>query len=133
MTREFVLDTNWVLRYLLNDNLEMANEVESVFRQAKVKKHKINLTIGVVVELVYVLTKVYKHHRQEVSEQLLNFVRLSAVKMVDREVVERSLELWGRENVDFVDVLLVMREKIERWQVLSFDRDIQKLRKTITI
>jgi predicted nucleic-acid-binding protein len=131
MNSKFVLDTNWVLRYLLNDNEKMADEVESFLRKAKSGISTVYLTIEVIEELVYVLTRVYKYTNQEVSEQLLNFIRLSSVKIIEREIVESSLDLWGKQNVDWVDALLITREQIGGWKILSFDRDIQKLRKLV--
>jgi len=131
MENKFVLDTNWVLRYLLNDNEEMANEVELFLRKVQSGKETAYLTIEVIEELIYVLTKFYKYLNQDVSDKLLSFIRLSGVKVVEREIIENSLEIWGRQNADWVDVVLITREYVDSWKVLSFDKDIIRLRKLV--
>lgn len=45
-----MLDTNMVLRYLLNDSREMADEAETIIKEGSVL-----LTTEVVAEVVYVL------------------------------------------------------------------------------
>lgn len=50
-----VFDTNAILRYILQDNIEMADIVE-----AQIMKHSCFLSTEVIAEMVYVLSKVYK-------------------------------------------------------------------------
>ena len=49
-----ILDANVILRYLLNDNEEMALEAEKV-----IKAQNALVTIEVIAEVVYVLKRVY--------------------------------------------------------------------------
>lgn len=44
-----MLDTNMILRYLLNDNRKMADEAEKVISEGSVQ-----VTIEVIAEVVYV-------------------------------------------------------------------------------
>ena len=47
-----MLDTNIILRYLLNDNAEMASEAERIIRDKDVQ-----VNIEIIAEIVYVLKR----------------------------------------------------------------------------
>jgi len=53
-----IFDTNMILRYLLNDDQEMANRAEQYLNAGDV-----HVTIEVIAELVYVLRGVYSLER----------------------------------------------------------------------
>ena len=55
-----ILDANAVLRYLLNDNAEMASEVEEV-----IKSGSAYVTIEIIAEVTYVLKGVYSVSRKD--------------------------------------------------------------------
>lgn len=57
-----MLDTNMILRYLLNDNKEMADEAEII-----IKKGSAQVPIEVVAEVVYVLKGVYSIEREKIK------------------------------------------------------------------
>ena len=49
-----ILDANMILRYLINDNIEMADKVEEI-----INNHKVCVTPEVMAEVVYVMKSVY--------------------------------------------------------------------------
>ena len=61
-----MLDTNMILRYLLNDNEDMALEAEDI-----IKKGQVYVTIEIIAEVVYVLKGVYSVEREKIKECLL--------------------------------------------------------------
>ena len=62
-----MLDTNMILRYLLNDNEDMALEAEDI-----IKKGQVYVTIEIIAEVVYVLKGVYSVEREKIKECLEN-------------------------------------------------------------
>ena len=68
-----MLDTNIILRYLLNDNEQLADEAEKI-----VKKNAALVTIEIIAEVVYVLKRVYSIERDIIKSSLFDF--LSEVK-----------------------------------------------------
>ena len=64
-----MLDTNMILRYLLNDNEEMASEAERV-----IKKEAVQVSIEIIAEVVYVLKGVYSVGREEIVNSLLDIL-----------------------------------------------------------
>ena len=115
-----MLDTNMVLRYLLNDSREMADEAETIIKEGSVL-----LTTEVVAEVVYVLKGVYSVERGQIASCLLEF--LSEVIIPEEQVVRLGLETYAEQNLDFVDCILYAYNRVKGYEVKTFDKKLQKL------
>lgn len=115
-----ILDANVILRYLLNDNEEMALEAEKV-----IKAQNALVTIEVIAEVVYVLKRVYAIDKIEIKESILGF--LSEIEVEEREVLILGIETYAEQNLDFVDCILYAYKCIKKYDVLTFDKKLNKL------
>lgn len=115
-----MLDTNMVLRYLLNDNKEMADEAERIIRDGSVL-----VTIEVIAEIVYVLKGVYSIGREQIASCLSEF--LSEVSIPEEQVVRLGLETYAEKNLDFVDCILYAYNRVKGYEVRTFDKKLQRL------
>jgi len=116
----FILDANMILRYLLNDNEEMANRAEMY-----IQRDDAHVTIEVMVEVVYVLSRVYKVGRRELADILLAF--LDSIKSRDMNIIKVAVTTYGRENLDFVDCVLYAYAKVDHITVATFDKKLNRL------
>ncbi len=114
-----ILDTNMILRYLLNDNKEMADEAEKVIKQGNA-----GVTIEIIAEVVYVLKGVYSIERDLIKTSLLNF--LSEIQADEKEILKVSLEIYGKQNLDFVDCILYAYNKVKGYEIKTFDKKLKK-------
>ena len=64
-----IFDANMILRFLLNDNKEMADIAER-----HLKSGEVMVTIEVVAEVVYVLKGVYSLGREIIASTIKNFL-----------------------------------------------------------
>ncbi len=115
-----ILDTNMILRYLLNDNKEMADEVEKVITQGNA-----GVTIEVIAEVVYVLKGVYLIQRDSIRISLLNF--LLEIQADEKDVLKVALETYGKQNLDFVDCILYAYNRVKGYEIKTFDKKLKKL------
>ena len=111
-----MLDTNMVLRYLLNDSREMADEAETIIKEGSTE---------VVAEVVYVLKGVYSVERGQIASCLLEF--LSEVIIPEEQVVRLGLETFAEQNLDFVDCILYAYNQIKGYEIRTFDKKLQRL------
>lgn len=111
-----LLDTNAILRYLLNDNERQAEAVAESVRAGAFT------TTEVIAEAVYVLSGVYKMTREEVS-WVIHCVLLD-VKVDNLKALRYALGLFNQTNLDFVDCLLVAYHKVLGVEILSFDKKL---------
>ncbi|MCF6244593.1 MAG: PIN domain-containing protein [Sulfurovum sp.] len=113
------IDTNYILRYLLNDNPEMANIAEKV-----ILHDDIYLSNEVMAEVIYVLSGVYELKRQDISSTLLTLTKANNIQNIDKYSLLKALEMYGEKSLDFVDCLLCVHAKVDR--VLTFDKKLNK-------
>lgn len=79
-----MLDTNIILRYLLYDNEQMADEAEKI-----IKVNTALVTIEIIAEVVYVLKRDYCIERGIIKSSLFDF--LSEVQSNEMEVIKLGL------------------------------------------
>ncbi len=118
-TEKTLLDTNVLLRYILNDNEEMS----------RIASELIDGTVytvpEVLAEVAYVLAKVYKANRADIATFLSAIV--NDVDVEPAHVVEKAIEVYRDNNLDFVDCMLVAYNKVEGTKVFTFDKKMNKL------
>ncbi|SFN09498.1 PIN domain-containing protein [Thermodesulforhabdus norvegica] len=124
-----LVDANVILRYLLKDNKELYAKAEEVFNAVFDGKAKVLLLESVLAEVVYVLQKLYKVSRSEISEVLRELIELKGIKALNKSHLLKALEIFENKNLDFVDCLLCAYGK-ER-EVITFDKNLQRCLKSI--
>lgn len=80
-----IIDANVILRYLLNDNKDMALKAKTVIEQGARTKPEI------IAEVVYVLKGVYQVPREDICSYIK--MVLCLVKCTDSEAVEYAIDL----------------------------------------
>ncbi|MEN4054280.1 PIN domain-containing protein [Sulfurimonas sp. NWX79] len=99
-----ILDANYILRFLLKDNLEM-------FEIAKdcMLNNMCLIPNEVLAEVVFVLLKVYHTEKKEIKETLTSL--LMNIHIAEKENMLRALEIFDNKNLDFVDSVLCAKSK----------------------
>ncbi|MDE7311228.1 MAG: PIN domain-containing protein [Eubacterium sp.] len=115
-----MLDTNMILRYLLNDNEQMASEAESI-----IKKGDVLVGIEIIAEAAYVLKGVYSVNRKEIAESLLGF--LGEVHAAEMEVLKLGIETYAESSLDFPDCILYAYNRVKGYEIKTFDKKLNKL------
>lgn len=115
-----MLDANIILRYLLNDDEQMAAEAEMVIKNVPVQ-----VNIEIFAEVVYVLKGVYHIDRAEIGQCLLGF--LSEVRTPEPEVLKLGIETYAKQNLDFQDCILYAYHKVKGFEIKTFDKKLSKL------
>jgi predicted nucleic-acid-binding protein len=116
-----LFDTNAILRYILQDDREMADSVERQLTEGICL-----IPVEVVCELVFVLLKVYRIDRGVIANTLTEFSHMNNVIMAKGDVVRHALAVFSTSTLDFVDCLLVGYAKEDRHKVITFDKQLQK-------
>ena len=115
-----VLDTNYILRYLLRDNEEM-------FLKAKVLIEREDCLIlnEVLAEAVYVLQGVYKVPKETVVKTLSELLMLDNLFVhEDKAILLNALIFYQSHNLDYVDCYLCALSA--KYPVRTFDKKLQR-------
>lgn len=116
-----IIDANVILRYLLNDVEELAEQAGEIIENSTVQ-----VLNEVLAEVVYVLEGVYELDRNEISAVLLKFIELENVVIEDKLVVIEALKKYSEIKLDFVDCLLYAYSKKEKVGIFTFDKKLNK-------
>ena len=111
-------DANIFLRFILNDNKEMADYAENLLRNEDVY-----LLHEVISEMVYVLKKVYDTERKEISERICNLLKYT--ETTDKGVILLALETYAETKLDFVDCILYAYNKTKKIEIATFDKKLK--------
>ncbi len=113
------IDTNYIIRYLVNDNIEMANKAEEVLLTKDVF-----IANEILAEVIYVLEGVYKVTREESSLLLEELLEFENILVEDKEKIKEALKLYRAKRLDFVDCLLCIYSQED--EIITFDKKLNK-------
>lgn len=115
-----IVDTNVVLRYLLNDVPEQSQRAAEL-----IERERVFIPHEVLAEVVYVLSGVYSVPRPELARSVRALLSQTGVKTTNSKVARLAVDLYGAGNLNFVDCLLVGWHHSGR-QVETFDRKLAR-------
>lgn len=121
MSEYMWLDTNVILRYLLNDDAEHSASARTVIDRAERGELTLRIPTFIVCEAVFILEgKDYTRH--EIHAALSRFLAIPGINAESVPAVQLAL-LWYREkNVDFGDALLYAHCSLEGGLALTFNK-----------
>lgn len=116
-----IVDANIVLRYLLLDNLELAEKASEI-----IENNNIFIPFEVIAEVVYVLEKVYRIERAEICRSIKELLEDENIHTYDSDILNKALEIFSSKKIDFVDTLLCGYSLVRGDEVKTFDNKINK-------
>ena len=121
------LDTNALVRLLVEDEKAQAARVKGLVEDAESVGRPILLLTEVVLETVWVLESAYNCSRSEVVEFLTTLLGVSIFHLPDRDAVRTAIARY-KDTGDFADHLIVGLSRFHKANALfSFDRKLKKL------
>ena len=114
-----LLDTNAILRFLLDDNHSQYLTVLET-----IKTRECYSILSVVQEAVYVLEGYYNVPRSPISSLFLELKHI--VQMEDEDIYTRAFEYYTETpKLDFADCLLCAYQALRSVDVLTFDKKLK--------
>ena len=128
--KKYFLDTNVILRYLLQDNPVQCDEADEAFQEAKNREVELVLCQAIIFEAFYVLVKYYEIEKKIVIEMLGKIINIPYLSVENRSEFSEAILRFSQANVSLIDCFLVAKAESVGAHVLSFDKDIKKLKKS---
>ena len=118
------VDTNVLIRHLTGDPPSQAARATRYLQRAD----ELLLADLIVAEVAYVLESFYEAPRAQVAEALRALLAFPAINVVDPELLQRTVEVYDVDRLDFADAYLVASaERTGVGVVVSFDRSIDRV------
>jgi len=126
-----LLDTNILIRFLTQDDLEKSDLAEKIFRNAK--QDELEIPDFILTEVVWVLLSFYKLTKKQVLEKLEAICIFEKFKL-NKRVLRKAIDIYRENNFSFVDAYLCALSVTGKYANLySFDERIKKLYKQLSV
>ena len=118
------VDTNVLIRHLTGDPPAQARRATRFLEQAD----ELLLADLILAEVAYVLESFYELGRIRVADTLRAILAFPSIRVLDGELLHRSVEVYEVHRLDFADAYLVASaERTGIGVVASFDRSIDRV------
>ena len=126
MTKRRLVDTNLIVRYLVQDNERQAKTAGKLFDACDRGDVVIVTLPAVLAECVFVLESFYEHPRGDIASALGRLISSPGVEIGAAATHLDALDRYRKTTVHFVDCLIAATAATENIPVASFDRDFRK-------
>ena len=121
------VDTNVLVRFLVKDDAEQAQQVYSVFKQAENQQQRLFVPILVVLEMIWVLQAVYSVQDQDILAALNDLLSMPVLLFETQPVLHAFIGAATGSNFDLADLLIAHSSKGHSCEsVLTFDKKAAK-------
>ncbi len=118
------VDTNILVRHLTGDPPEQAARATRYLAEAD----ELLLPDLIFAEVAYVLGSFYEAPRAQVATALRSVLAFPAIRVLDADLLQRTVEVYELHRLDFADAYLVASaERTGVGAVASFDRSIDRV------
>ena len=125
MSKQRLVDTNLIVRYLVQDHEKHAKAAGKLFDACDRGDVVIVVLPAVLAESVFVLESFYEHPRGDIASALGRLISSPGVE-IDAAINLDALDRYRKTKVHFVDCLIAATAATENMPVASFDQDFRK-------
>jgi predicted nucleic-acid-binding protein len=100
------IDTNILVRFLVNDDPAQAQQVRQLFSAAEQQRETYFVPLLVVLESIWVLESAYQVGRNELIEVFSDLLLLPVLEFEQREAVQAMLQTARNDPLDLPDLLI---------------------------
>ena len=126
MSERRLVDTNLIVRYLVQDHEKHAKAAGRLFDACDRGDVVIVVLPGVLAECVFVLESFYEHPRGDIASALGRLISSPCVEIDGAAIHLDALDRYRKTKVHFVDCLIAATAVTENMPVASFDQDFRK-------
>lgn len=123
MPKRFLLDTNLLVRFLIEDDTQKAQAVGNLLG---ISDDKLIVTDLAFAEVAWVMVSLYKLPKKEIVQNLASILNFDSL-VINRRFLANVLEIYSKYNVDFIDAYhAAFMKKHSLKKIYSYDKDFDK-------
>ena len=117
------IDTNVLVRFLVNDDAKQAQAVRELFHQAEKQQGVFFIPLLVVLETLWVLDSAYGIARDEIINVFKDLLLLPILEFENRSAVQNMVSSAHGTNFDLSDLLIAESARLAGCSnILTFDK-----------
>ncbi len=97
------IDSNYFLRFLLDDDSYQHQVAKMIFQQAAEEQMRVCTSLVVILELFWVLSSFYQKTKSEVITIMQAILDLQFIELAERRYLQDALLLYKRSKIEFED------------------------------
>lgn len=122
------LDTNVILRHLLQDNPELSPKATAILRQIALGHLAAHTSLIVIFEVVFTLQRQNRVSRPEIVAGLAPIVGLPGLLLPEKEQIEATFRLYLDTPLGFADCYhIVLMRQFGLEEIFSFDKHFDRI------
>ena len=125
MSKRRLVDTNLIIRYLVQDHEKHARAAGKLFDACDRGNLEIVVLPVVLAECVFVLESFYGHSRADIASALGRLISSPGVEISDLNVHFDALDRYKATKAHFVDCLIAATAVAKNLPVSTFDQDFR--------
>jgi|688.fasta_scaffold114848_3 predicted nucleic-acid-binding protein len=123
---KYCLDTNYLLRYILNDIPSQADEVVQILELASEGKAVCFVSIVVQMEVFFTLSTFYDYNKNDIYKIMTNIYNMVFLDFEYAETMRIALEIYLDKSLSIQDSFLIAFSKTEKMELKTFDKKALK-------
>ena len=121
------IDTNILVRYFTQDDLEQAKIVEQIIDTHATAPNSLFINNIVMCELIWVLERGYKYSREAISNVIKQMLSTEEFAFENQKLLWLSLNQYIHSHLDFADALIAeINKELGCSITLTFDKGATK-------
>jgi predicted nucleic-acid-binding protein len=100
------LDTNVLVRYLMNDDAGQVQRVDRLVQDCRSEGEGLYIPVIVICEMLWVLDRVHGQTKPEMIRALEELLGLDILQFEQEAVIRASLDHYRRGKADFADYVI---------------------------
>lgn len=122
------VDTNYFLRFLLNDISPQHSKAKKLFRLGAVGDVELFTSVIVIFEIFWVMTTFYKKSKQEVILILKEVLTMKFIEFSESLVLQKTLNLYENSSLELEDCYNIQYAKSKGVTgFATFDKKLSKI------
>ncbi len=121
------LDTNVLVRFLVQDDANQVSVVNQIFEIAEVGKERFYISLLVVMELIWVLESVYSVSRNDLLDSLAELLSMPVLHFEKQTLLRIFIQSARGNSFDLSDLLIAHSGRSADCDItLTFDKKAAK-------
>lgn len=127
MAQKVFVDSNVFIRFLTKDDEQMFFDCQKFFKSINEGKLRPYISNIIILEIIFVLTKIYKFSKSKVLEDIKLLLRLRNLTLIEKTETKKALKLFKKNNIKYQDCLIASQVP-EKATLVTYDQDFKKIK-----
>lgn len=120
------IDTSVFIRFLTQDDKQKAQDCEHLFELVEQGKLRPYISNIVILEIQFVLTRLYNFHKNKVLVGISNLLALRNLTLVEITDTKKALSLHKRYDIKYPDCM-ISTQIPKNTKIVTYDEDFYKI------